>query len=175
LLPANADPLQDVTQNWNDAWVEAGEGDVRYFHALLGVTGVAYAGEQQAREGSMDSRHRAHAPALIWCMTRWQHARGCATRAYHLRRAVRAAACATIAGLLYHFFAPSGADCSLNICLITLALVLCIVLTTVTLHPAVSLGLGRGRSRLASVPRLAPGQPLCRQTAMDSQPCQGKT
>ena len=35
---------QDVTQNWNDAWVEAGEEDGRYFHALLGVTLGAYAG-----------------------------------------------------------------------------------------------------------------------------------
>ena len=36
--------MQDVTQNWNDVWVEAGEEDVRYFHALLGVTMAAYAG-----------------------------------------------------------------------------------------------------------------------------------
>ncbi|EFN58848.1 hypothetical protein CHLNCDRAFT_48549 [Chlorella variabilis] len=84
--------LLDVTQSWNDAWVEAGEGDVRYFHALLAVTAAAYAG------------------------------------------------CAAIAGLLYHFFAPASADCSLNISLITLALILCIVLSTITLHPAVQRG-----------------------------------
>lgn len=84
--------LLDVTQNWNDAWVEAGEEDGRYFHALLGVTLGAYAG------------------------------------------------CITIAGLLYHWFAPGGADCSLNISLITLSLLLCIVLSLITLHPQVQRG-----------------------------------
>lgn len=84
--------LLDVTQNWNDAWVEAGEGDVRYFHALLAVTVAAYAG------------------------------------------------CVTIGGLLFHFFVPSGPDCSLNISLITLALTLCLVLSLVTMHPSVRRG-----------------------------------
>lgn len=36
--------MQDVTQNWNDSWVEAGEEDPFYFKALLGVTLGAYAG-----------------------------------------------------------------------------------------------------------------------------------
>lgn len=84
--------LLDVTQNWNDSWVEAGEEDPFYFKALLGVTLGAYAG------------------------------------------------CITIAGLLYHFFAPSGADCSLNISLITLSLILCIILSVITMHPRVERG-----------------------------------
>lgn len=76
-----------MTQGWNDAWVEAGEEDDRYFHALLAVTLGAYAG------------------------------------------------CAAIGGLLFHWFAPGTADCSLNISLITLSLVLCLVLSLVTMHP----------------------------------------
>lgn len=52
------------------------------------------------------------------------------------------AGCITIAGLLYHWFAPGGADCSLNISLITLSLVLCIVLSLITLHPQASVGWG---------------------------------
>ena len=94
-------PPQDVTQAWNDAWVEAGEADDRYFHALLAVTVAAYAG------------------------------------------------CAAIGGLLFHWFAPAGADCSLNISLIVLSLVLCLVLSLVTVHPRVSAGgAGGGDARM---------------------------
>lgn len=159
-----------MTQNWNDAWVEAGEEDGRYFHALLGVTLGAYAGEPKlhALLRVLSSR--------CWAL-RWAHTHGC------IRAAVGAAAlpllagadpkaallrdlclprlrcgaalllplpalsccpagCITIAGLLYHWFAPGGADCSLNISLITLSLVLCIVLSLITLHPQASVGWG---------------------------------
>jgi serine incorporator 1/3 len=56
-------------------------------------------------------------------------------------RAVAAyAGTATIAGLLYHWFAPPTADCSLNISLITLALLLVLCLSLATFHPAVRQG-----------------------------------
>ena len=45
-----------------------------------------------------------------------------------------------IAGLLYHFFAPGGHDCSFNIAVITVALGLCVVFSLVSLHPAVRSG-----------------------------------
>ena len=45
---------------------------------------------------------------------------------------------ATIAGQLYHYFAPAGQDCSLNISLVTLSLLLCLLLSMLTMHPAVS-------------------------------------
>ena len=44
LPPRPAPPPAPVVQGWNDAWVEAGEEDPRYFHALLAVTLGAYAG-----------------------------------------------------------------------------------------------------------------------------------
>ena len=44
----------------------------------------------------------------------------------------------TITGLLYHWFAPGGHDCSFNITVITLALVLCVAFSMLSLHPAVS-------------------------------------
>ena len=44
----------------------------------------------------------------------------------------------TIAGLLYHWFAPAGVDCSLNVSIITLSLILCIILSLLTMHPTVS-------------------------------------
>lgn len=47
---------QDVTQNWNDSWVEAGEEDPFYFKALLGVTLGAYAGERTPPRGSGHAR-----------------------------------------------------------------------------------------------------------------------
>lgn len=31
--------LLDMTQNWNDAWVEKGDEDERYLYGLLGITG----------------------------------------------------------------------------------------------------------------------------------------
>jgi len=42
-----------------------------------------------------------------------------------------------LAGLAYHWFAPSGHDCSLNISLITLGLLLCVAFTLATFHPIV--------------------------------------
>ena len=47
------------------------------------------------------------------------------------------AGCFTVLGLLYHWFAPGGQDCSFNITVITLALLLCVAITLVTLHPVV--------------------------------------
>ena len=43
----------------------------------------------------------------------------------------------TSAGLAYHWFAPGTHDCSLNISLITLGLILVILITAVTLHPRI--------------------------------------
>lgn len=36
--------LLDLSQAWNDAWVEEGERDERFLYALLGATAAAYAG-----------------------------------------------------------------------------------------------------------------------------------
>lgn len=49
-----------------------------------------------------------------------------------------------ISVLLYHFFAPGGHDCSFNITIITVALILCVAFSLMSLHPAVRVGLGRG-------------------------------
>lgn len=43
-----------------------------------------------------------------------------------------------IAGLLYHWFAPGGHDCSFNITIITVALILCVAFSLMSMHPAVS-------------------------------------
>jgi hypothetical protein len=43
----------------------------------------------------------------------------------------------TIAGVAFHWFAPASHDCSLNITLITLTLLVIIVLTAITLHPKI--------------------------------------
>lgn len=43
----------------------------------------------------------------------------------------------TAAGLAYHWFAPGAYDCSLNISLITIGLLLVILVTAVTLHPRI--------------------------------------
>ncbi|KAL4541005.1 hypothetical protein Ndes2526B_g05559 [Nannochloris sp. 'desiccata'] len=43
----------------------------------------------------------------------------------------------TTAGVAYHWFAPASHDCSLNITLITLTVLVIIVLTAVTLHPRI--------------------------------------
>ncbi len=32
--------LLDMTQAWNDSWVEKGDDDERYLYGLLGITGV---------------------------------------------------------------------------------------------------------------------------------------
>ena len=58
-LPCPLCLLQDVTQNWNDAWVEARAGDVRFFHALLGVTLAAYAGGWRRLQAAADEPRRA--------------------------------------------------------------------------------------------------------------------
>jgi hypothetical protein len=76
------------------------------------------------------------------------------------------AGCIAIGGLLYHFFAPAGADCSLNISLITLALLLCLALSLITLHPAVSRRLGGPTSRARQRQQKTAGQlPGCRAMA----------
>ena len=36
--------LLDMTQAWNDAWVEKGDEDERYLYGLLGITGGWWAG-----------------------------------------------------------------------------------------------------------------------------------
>lgn len=137
-----------MTQNWNDAWVEAGEEDHRYFHALLAVTLGAYAGAPAAgcfeglggspagascRLGGSPadaSRRRLPAgPQLTHCPTPPPRP-----------RSALSAGCAAIGGLLYHWFAPGSADCSLNISIVTLSLILCLVLSLVTMHPRVSAG-----------------------------------
>lgn len=81
----------DLTQEWNDSWVEEGYEDQRYLYALLVGTLGGYTG----------------AFVLI--------------------------------GLSYIWFSPSGADldCSFNMSLITLGLLLCVVLSLATLHPRV--------------------------------------
>jgi serine incorporator 1/3 len=90
--------ILDVTQSWNDSWVEEGADDERFLYALLALTVAAYAG------------------------------------------------CITMAGLMFHWFNPTiqggegGGDCSLNISLITIAILLCMAITFVSLHPAVSRG-----------------------------------
>lgn len=84
--------LLDMTQNWNDAWVDKGDEDERYLYGLLAITGVCYA------------------------------------------------FCTTIAGLLYYWFAPSSHDCSFNITIITVAVILCLSLSLMSLHPAVEKG-----------------------------------
>jgi hypothetical protein len=45
--------------------------------------------------------------------------------------------CLTTAGVAFRWFAPASHDCSLNITLITLTLLVIIVLTAVTLHPRI--------------------------------------
>lgn len=84
--------ILDVTQSWNDEWVEEGALDERFLYALLGLTILGYS------------------------------------------------ACIVMAGFFYHWFAPSGSDCSLNISLITIALLLCLAVTIISLHPTVSRG-----------------------------------
>lgn len=68
----------------------------------------------------------------------------------------RAAGCLAIGGLLFHWFAPGGADCSLNISLITVSLVLCVVLSLVTMHPQV-----RGDESASRASAAAPPAPRC--------------
>ena len=67
----------------------------------------------------------------------------CSTRHAHLPTlpaplALPAAGCVTIAGLLFHWFSPSGVDCSLNVSIVALSLILCIILSLLTMHPTVS-------------------------------------
>ncbi|KAK9823454.1 hypothetical protein WJX72_002870 [[Myrmecia] bisecta] len=47
---------------------------------------------------------------------------------------------ATLAGLLFWLFAPSGSECSFNICMITLTLVLCLAFSLLSLHPSAQNG-----------------------------------
>lgn len=81
----------DITQEWNDAWVEEGYEDQRYLYALLVGTIGNYIG------------------SIVLIV------------------------------LSYVWFAPSAnsIDCSFNISLITLGLMMCVVLSLITLHPRV--------------------------------------
>ncbi|GAX77158.1 hypothetical protein CEUSTIGMA_g4603.t1 [Chlamydomonas eustigma] len=48
----------------------------------------------------------------------------------------------TVAGLMFHWFKPSGLDCSFNVLLITLALLLCVVFSVLSLIPSVTANRG---------------------------------
>ncbi|KFM24734.1 putative serine incorporator [Auxenochlorella protothecoides] len=82
----------DVTQAWNDAWVEAGDEDETWLYGLLAATLGALGG------------------------------------------------CVALAALCFHFFAPASQDCSLNLTLISLTLVLVVVMALTSFHPAVEAG-----------------------------------
>lgn len=79
----------DMSNSWNEAWVAAGEEDVRYLYALLIATTGAYAS------------------SIVL----------------------------TIFGFVW--FAPAGQDCSLNISLNTLGLLLILGFTLLTFHPTI--------------------------------------
>ncbi len=81
----------DLTQEWNDAWVEEGYEDQRYLYALLVGSIGSYVGS-----------------IVLFILS-------------------------------YVWFAPSAGDidCSLNISMITLGLLMCVVLSLITLHPRV--------------------------------------
>jgi hypothetical protein len=42
-----------------------------------------------------------------------------------------------LAGLCFHWFAPAGLDCSLNVSVVTASLLLCLAFSMLTFHPAV--------------------------------------
>ena len=79
----------DMTQAWNDDWVEKGDEDDRWLYGLLAATLGALAG------------------------------------------------CGALVGLCFHWFAPSDIDCSFNLTIISLSLVLVVVLCLTSFHPAV--------------------------------------
>lgn len=81
--------IVDMTQAWNDDWVEKGDEDERWLYGLLTVTLGALAG------------------------------------------------CAILIALSFHWFAPSDVDCSFNLTIISLSLVLVVLLCLTSFHPAI--------------------------------------